>query len=113
MYAILAKKEVSNVTSNPTGNFTDVPNAGSNIFFNLVEWNSTIENGVLSFIRVGLIGSAVFMFSLAAFEMITSGGSEEKTKQAKNRFLYGVLGLVFVAVIQSWVQVVYSGDIGR
>ncbi|MDP2104150.1 MAG: hypothetical protein Q8K26_04485 [Candidatus Gracilibacteria bacterium] len=113
LYAILAKKQVSNVTSNPIGNFTDVPNAGSNIFFNLVEWNSTIENGVLSFIRVGLIGAAVFMFSLAAFEMITSGGSEEKTKQAKNRFLYGVLGLVFVAVIQSWVQVVYSGDIGR
>lgn len=113
LYAILAKKEVSNVTSNPTGNFTDVPNAGSNIFFNLVEWNSTIENGVLSFIRVGLIGAAVFMFSLAAFEMITSWGSEEKTKQAKNRFLYGVLGLVFVAVIQWWVQVVYSGDIGK
>ncbi len=40
------------------------------------------------------------MFTLAAFKLITSGGSEEKIKEAKGRILYGTLGLIFLAVIQ-------------
>lgn len=113
IYALFAGKRVSSVTQNLSGSYTTSVTSGSNIFFNFMEWNSTVENGILSFIRIGIIGAAVFMFTLAAFQLITSSGAEEKIKRAKGRILYGVLGLVFLGVIQSWVQVVYSGDIGR
>ena len=113
IYSIFARKSGANVTMNPGAGFTASVNAGSNIFINFFDWNSTVENGILSFFRVGIIGAAILMFTLAAFELITSWGNEEKTKQAKGRILYGTLGLVFLAVIQSWVGVVYSGDIWR
>ncbi|MDD5197660.1 MAG: hypothetical protein PHN60_02250 [Candidatus Gracilibacteria bacterium] len=113
IYALFARKQVSSVTQNLSGSYTDSVTSGSNIFINFFEWNATVELGILSFIRVGIIGAAVFMFTLAAFKLITSGGSEEKIKEAKGRILYGTLGLIFLAVIQGWVQVAYSGDIGR
>ncbi|MDD2917207.1 MAG: hypothetical protein PHH70_05165 [Candidatus Gracilibacteria bacterium] len=113
IYSVFSRKNGTNVTMNPGVGFTAPVNAGSNIFVNFFDWNGTVENGILSFFRVGIIGAAIFMFSLAAFEMITSAGNEEKVKQAKGRILYGVLGLIFLAVIQSWVNVVYSGDIGK
>ena len=72
IYALFSKKSVSDVTVNPTTGFTDVPNAGSNIFVNFFNWHSTVEQGILSFIRVGVIGITIFMFTLAGFEMITS-----------------------------------------
>ena len=113
IYSIFARKNSSNVTQNLSGSFTNSVTSWSNIFVNFADWNSTVENGVLSFFRIGIIGAAVFMFTLAAFELITSGGNEEKTKQAKWRILYGVLGLIFLWVIQGWVAVVYAGDIGK
>lgn len=113
IYALFARKQVSSVTQNLSGTYTDNVTSGSNIFINFFEWNSTVENGILSFFRIGIIGAAIFMFTLAAFELITSSGNEEKTKHAKGRILYGTLGLVFLSVIQWWIQVVYSGDIGR
>lgn len=113
IYALFARKQVSSVTQNLSGSYTDNVTTGSNIFINFFEWNSTVENGILSFFRIGIIGAAIFMFTLAAFNLITSGGSEEKTKIAKGRILYGVLGLIFLGVIQGWVTVVYGGDIGR
>lgn len=113
IYSIFARKSVSSVTQNPSWGFTNSVTTGSNIFINFSDWNSTVENGILSFFRVGIIGAAVFMFTLAAFEIITSGGSEEKMKHAKGRILYGVLGLIFLSVIQGWVTVVYGWDIGH
>lgn len=89
IYALFARKQVSSVTQNLAGSYTNSVTSGSNIFVNFFEWNSTVENGILSFFRVGIIGAAVLMFTLAAFEIITSGGNEEKTKQAKGRILYG------------------------
>ena len=113
IYALFARKQVSSVTQNLAGSYTNSVTSGSNIFVNFFEWNSTVENGILSFVRIGIIGAAVFMFTLAAFELITSGGAEDKIKRSKGRILYWVLGLIFLAVIQAWVQVIYSGDIGR
>lgn len=100
IYSIFARKTGSNVTQNLSVNFANSVTSGSNIFVNFADWNSTVENGILSFFRIGIIGAAVLMFTLAAFELITSGGNEEKTKQAKGRILYGVLGLIFLSVIQ-------------
>lgn len=83
IYALFARKQVSSVTQNLSGSFTHNVTSGSNIFVNFFEWNSTVENGILSFFRIGIIGGAVLMFTLAAFELIASGGSDDKMKHAK------------------------------
>ena len=36
-------------------------------------WNSTIENGVVAFLRVIVIGFALLFFTIAGFRLIVSG----------------------------------------
>lgn len=48
------------------------------------------------FIRIAVIGAAVFLFTLAGIKVITSGGKEEAMKQAKGQLLYGTLALIFL-----------------
>lgn len=99
------------VTMTPSqSDFGASQKSGSNIFVNFDVWNTTIENGVLAFIKIAVVGIAVFFFTLAGFKLIVSGGSEDSRKLAKNRFLYGLLSLVFLGVIQAWTSFVYSGD---
>jgi hypothetical protein len=85
--------------------------SGTNLFINFDVWNTTIENGVLAFIRIGVIGLAVLLFTLAGFRLIVSGGNEDARKQAKNQFLYGFAALIFLGIIQAWISVAYSGNI--
>lgn len=47
-------------------------NSSSNIFVSFDFWNSTVENGVLGFVRVAVIGLAVFYFTLAGFKLLVS-----------------------------------------
>ncbi len=63
---------------------------------------STILN-VLSVI-VGII--AVIMIIIGGFHYITSGGSDEKVKKAKNTILYAIIGLIVVALAQIIVKFV-------
>lgn len=65
------------------------------------------------FVRVAIVGAAVFLFVLAGLKLIAGGGKEENIKEAKGRLLYGVLSLIFLGVIEAWIQVAYSGDIPR
>ena len=83
----------------PTGG-TDCTTADqTNKVNNLI---STILN-VLSVI-VGII--AVVMIIIGGFHYITSGGSDEKVKKAKNTLLYAIIGLVVVALAQIIVKFV-------
>lgn len=43
------------------------------------------------FVRVAVVGAAVFLFVMAGLKLIASGGKEEAIKEAKGRILYGVL----------------------
>jgi hypothetical protein len=100
------------VTGVPTGgDFGVSRTTGSNLFINFDLWNSTIENGVVAFLRILVIGFAVFYFTLAGFKLLVSGGNEETLKTAKRQAIYGFLALVFLGVIQGWVSVAYSGNI--
>lgn len=51
---------------------------------------------------------AVVMIIIGGFKYITSGGSSEKVSGAKNTILYGIIGLVIVALAQIIVQFVLS-----
>lgn len=55
IYSIFARKSGANVTINPSGNYTNSVKSGSNIFINFSDWNTTVENGILSFFRIGII----------------------------------------------------------
>lgn len=114
IYSVFSGKNPYDVTSGITASsYTTVQKGGSNIFVNFLNWGVTVEDGILGFIRVALVGVAVLMFILAGFNLIGSAGSEEKVQGAKDKFLYGVVALVFMAIIQAWVTVVYSGDIPK
>ncbi len=51
---------------------------------------------------------AVVMIIFGGFRYITSGGSSEKVSGAKNTILYGIIGLVIVALAQVIVQFVLN-----
>ena len=55
---------------------------------------------------VGII--AVFMFITAGLNYVTSAGDGAKTKTAKDRILYGAIGLVVVALAQVIVSFVLN-----
>jgi len=66
---------------------------------------ATIVINILSII-VGFV--AVVMIIVGGFRYITSGGSSERVSGAKNTILYGIIGLVIVALAQIVVQFVLS-----
>jgi hypothetical protein len=51
---------------------------------------------------------AVVMILLGGFRYITSGGNSENVGKAKNTILYGIIGLVIVALAQIIVQFVLN-----
>ncbi|OGL36440.1 hypothetical protein A3F38_02120 [Candidatus Saccharibacteria bacterium RIFCSPHIGHO2_12_FULL_48_21] len=55
---------------------------------------------------VGVI--AVVMIIIGGFRYITSGGQPDKVTSAKNTILYGLIGLVIVALAQVIVQFVLN-----
>lgn len=69
--------------------------------------NSLIQKviNVLSAI-VGVI--AVIMIIIGGFRYITSGGAADKVTSAKNTILYGLIGLVIVALAQIIVKFVFT-----
>jgi hypothetical protein len=62
-------------------------------------------------VLVGFV--AVVMIILGGFRYITSGGNSENVTKAKNTILYGIIGLVIVALAQVIVQfVLHKTDVG-
>ena len=55
---------------------------------------------------VGIV--AVIMIIIGGFRYITSGGSPDKVTSAKNTILYGLIGLIIVALAQVIVKFVIS-----
>jgi hypothetical protein len=55
---------------------------------------------------VGIV--AVIMIIVGGFRYITSGGSPDKVTSAKNTILYGIIGLIVVALAQIIVKFVIA-----
>ena len=66
---------------------------------------ATLIINILSII-IGFV--AVVMIIIGGFRYITSGGSTERVSGAKNTILYGIIGLIIVALAQVIVQFVLS-----
>ena len=65
---------------------------------------STLIN--LFSLAVGAV--SVIMIIFGGFKYMTSGGSDDKTKDAKNTILYALVGLVIVVLAQTIVKFVFS-----
>jgi hypothetical protein len=69
--------------------------------------NITVDNAI-NFISMAVGAVAVIMLIVGGFRYVTSSGSEESVKGAKNTIMYALIGLVIVAVAQIVVQFVLT-----
>lgn len=83
--------------------------AGSSIFWNTAGFEGIVGN-IIAFLRVFAFGVAVTMFTWGLFALIVSGGDDERRKAAKNRILYGIIGLIFLGFVELWGSMVAAGD---
>jgi hypothetical protein len=84
-------------STNATCNINDQTNTFNNLLTKIIN--------ILSII-VGIV--AVIMIIVGGFRYITSGGNSEKVAGAKNTILYGIIGLVIVALAQVIVRFVLN-----
>lgn len=89
----------TNLKFNPTTGACDEIKADASSFNDAL---ATIIN-IISVI-VGVV--AVIMIIYGGFRYITSGGTSEKVTTAKNTILYGIIGLIIVALAQVIVKFV-------
>jgi len=68
----------------------------------------TTLNSVINIISVIVGVVAVIMIIFGGFRYITSGGDSTKVTNAKNTILYGLIGLIIVAVAQVLVKFVLN-----
>ena len=84
---------------------------------NILFWNPdylTGASGVVpmltSFFEVFIFGVAIVTFTWGLFRLIMSGGDEEKQKMAKDRIIYGTLGLIFLWFVKFWGAMIGKWD---
>lgn len=65
-------------------------------------------NKVINIISILVGVLAVVMIIFGGFKYITSGGEAEKVKGAKNTILYGLIGIIIVALAQLIVKFVLN-----
>ncbi|MDD2487809.1 MAG: hypothetical protein PHS92_05595 [Candidatus Gracilibacteria bacterium] len=97
-----------------TGNFTDVDVASKgNMLVNFDLWDQVVKGGILGFINVFMVALIIYNFTFAGISYMSSGAQEDKRKKARGKIIQGVFGLIFLGIIQVWVNVIYSGDIPK
>lgn len=94
---------VGTLQVNTTGS-GDCPSQTTNGVNRINEFIGTIINVFTAI--VGVV--AVIMIVVGGFQYITSGGDSGKISTAKNTILYAIVGLIFVALAQVFVQFVLN-----
>ena len=108
VYTIFAPSSVGSIGTVDNWSST----TGSTLFWNTAGFEGIVGN-MIAFLRVFAFGVAVTMFTWGLFNLLVSGGDDEKKKQAKNRIVYGIIGLVFLGFVQLWGNLVAMGDFTR
>lgn len=105
VYNVFSPDTSSSLSSG--GAFSDI--YGWSLFWNTAGFEGTIGN-MVAFLRVFAFGAAVTMFTWWLFSLIVSGGDDERKKKAKNRIVYGVIGLIFLGFVGLWGELIAVGD---
>lgn len=69
-----------------------------------------IMNGIISFLWQFFVGLAVIMFIIAGILFLTSNGAPDKITQARNAFIWGVVGVI-VAIVAFSIVAIISGAV--
>jgi uncharacterized membrane protein len=107
--ATFTQNDINNQTCSGTqGDLT----TGGGSFANCADKNGQTLNDyaklIINLLSVIIGFVAVVMIIIGGFRYITSGGSSEKVSGAKNTILYGIIGLIIVALAQVIVQFVLN-----
>lgn len=63
---------------------------------------------IIWFLKVIAFIAAVIMFTWGAFALILSRGKDEYREQATNRLVYGIMGLLFLGIVEVWARLATS-----
>lgn len=69
---------------------------------------ASMVNNIINLFSIVVGAASVLMIIFGGFKFITSAGSEDGTKKAKNTILYALVGLVIVLISQTIVKFVFS-----
>lgn len=91
---------------------TETPLWNNDVLF----WSGSGFVAVITwFFEIFIFWVAIVTFTWWLFRLIMSGGDEERQKSAKNRIVYGILGLIFLGFVKVWGGVVarwnFTGEI--
>lgn len=85
---------------------------------NFILWNNDGTFGltgflwdIVGFLKVFAFIAAVIMFTWWAFSLIVSRGKDEYKETAINRLTYGVMGLLFLGVVELWARLASAVDL--
>ena len=67
-----------------------------------VEW---FLADIIDLLKVIAFIAAIIMFTWGAFSMILSRGKDEYKEEARNRLVYGIMGLLFLGTVELWARV--------
>ena len=105
---MFTSERCDSVTSD-TAKYTDVGFA-NNCIVGKSWFEQTIGNNLSGFLTVFIGGFALLMFTYAAFLYLRSGNNEDRRVEAKNKLVYGTLGLILLGFTQAYIRIVSIGD---
>lgn len=81
----------------------------TNVNSNSIFWNNEFLTGdgsffsqLIGFLKVVAFIAAVGSFVWGAYQLLLSRGKDDYKDNARNRLLYGVLGLIFLGIVEAW-----------
>ena len=99
VYRIFMRTDNRNIGA---GTWTDV--SSQSVFWNFsgVFGADNFISSVISFLKVVAFVAAILSFIWGAIGLMTSRGQDEYKENAQNRMVYGVLGLLFLGIVEAW-----------
>lgn len=81
--------------------------------YNSPFWNNNDQFGVqrfindmINFFKVLAFIAAIISFVWGAYQLLLSRGKDEYKENAQNRMVYGVMGLIFLGIVEAWTYAV-------
>ena len=84
-----------------------------NIFLNPFNFWYTFEDNIIWFFKIMIYASAILMFILAAYDIMTSRWKEEEVTKAKTYFFNAIIALFFAWIIDVWRYAVFHWSISE
>ncbi|NVP17204.1 hypothetical protein HUU51_00630 [Candidatus Gracilibacteria bacterium] len=89
----------------------EINSTTTNLFINTDIFSLTLNNTVIKFLEIIIVGIAIIIIIVSGLKMIMSRGREENVSEAKNKIIWAIIGLIFVGFIEAWQKFAYSGKI--